>query len=506
MRISEAEFLRLSIPHQIHQRCAVADIYNGDAGIKVNGEINADQLFGTDKSANKLAETVGTADNKNAGSRKVTVTFEMPASLQKNYVFKDADNAEGTKKTVTDIPVTIEKATLTMQVTTASITDPADYTAENLVWDDAANKVIYTGFITGEDKKSVGITDPDFYVNTGVITALNWNADTAFANAIEIVTGTGNPTNNYQFDYGSHKKGTLTVVPENVPTGQEHTYMVLDNTNSTNVFQNKDLKVFYGDTNAARFIIQSSAHPKYTKIWYDKNGTWTEIKEDGLKLTDKNGESHTFILSNDDQTVKTKAFTLSFTKDGDIPNAAITIDATDSFVTDFANAITFNIFSRDTNDADGNVINSKELYAEVKVDDVVKEGDTETEGSGIKTWYYMVMDTDEDVKFETYKDKNADAMSEADIKALFTDHTFTQVDGKNEASFYVGRADKEDLADPDNYIVFVLVTDNVNNSVLYSSSGIIVDVDFPVLDVQYASSNYTMWTILPGRPSPVSPG
>ncbi|MBO6159774.1 MAG: hypothetical protein J6P72_11040 [Firmicutes bacterium] len=368
-----------------------------------------------------------------------------------------------------DLKVIINPATLTISVGNAQVewTDAdnktkAIQTWKNVIWD--PSEMTVTGFIEGQSEESLvgaGYKRP-------TLTVVEDDYSSSLSTHTITVNTDGNPSQNYVFDYANVTNGTLKILDESIPDADIKNYLTIDNDASKNVFQTADFKdVFYSeDAPNAQFTIQNTS---YTKIWV--NGVDVTEDKKGVDLsTTVDGQDVKFVLSDEYGTHKTAEFTIHFTKDSEAPEITIQFDSKDSIVKSFVDTITFNMF----NNAGGEK-REKELTANIKVEDLA--GESKTGISDIKSWSYVVINTDKDTEFGSKE------ITQANVNEKFSSITWNAVpDGKKEVSEYIGRTVTTDADGKEiesftngNYIVFVLATDKVNNTRLYSSQGLVIE-------------------------------
>ncbi|MBO4887576.1 MAG: InlB B-repeat-containing protein [Firmicutes bacterium] len=199
---------------------AAMKTYDGKKdNIEVTATIEASELVTKDQTKiGKQEWTVkdGWSETANAGSTTASANLTLPDELQ-NYMF-DTGIADTTWKSDTEleiskVPLTIEKRVLSLQVADATFTGISGFDPAELEWADASEKVIYTGFVDGEDKTSAGITDPEITINTELIKDLNKDKETVIASALGVADSSGDGGTNYVFDYENVVCGDLTVIP-----------------------------------------------------------------------------------------------------------------------------------------------------------------------------------------------------------------------------------------------------------------------------------------------------
>ena len=400
-------------------------------------------------------KAVNVGENKN-----VAVTFKLPEEYKDKYVLK-SEEEQGTEVSATTT-ANVTKRKLGLKIAPAIISCIDEINSSNLQFEDPENKIEVSNFVNGEEGivKSVDFKPPILVVDESQVND-NSPLNQEIADAVYAKSGTGNATDNYEFNFEKQTKGTLKVVPADIKSNISD-YISIDNDNSTLVYQDMNTKAIYyrkpldQETTVANFKIADSKKDTFTKLLVKVDDeTEIDVTTNGLELTVNDEEQQTFKfkLSNDSGTKQTEQFDVEFTRDNTKPEIGIKIGENESVVTSFKNAITFGIFSND------------KVSAEIKVDDPV---DGNENHSGLKSWSYCVINTKEDVIFGT------EEITKENVETRFEGKKFKT--GKASSKIVLGGIDE---VVSDNYIVFVYAEDNVGNSVLYSSNGIVIEnVDF----------------------------
>ena len=370
-----------------------------------------------------------------------------------NFVIKDQK---------TEAKVTIQKRTLNLTV--ADSTRPY----RSLGYTTALDQLVSvnspsgdTGF-AGKDaiKKLKGFTYPTVVDTTATgLTPENVKKnDTAtcseHTNALELDKKSGDPTSNYKFDFNSYKHGNLKVTEENITDATD--YVTINNNASTHAYENEDHVRYYGKDAVIKFALEGG----YNKI-YLKNGT--DLTTEGLKeaeayVAGTNVEEGIYLAKEDNDGKvlnRTKEFKIDFKYDPDAPQCSeIKFGEENKVVTDLATTITFGIYK------------NKNIEAKVVLSD---------ELSGIKGWSYFVANTDKDSSFEGL-------LTPDDYAEKLVNEHF--VAGKDDCTVPVGKLKDGQTLESNNYIVFVKVMDNVGNTKIYGSNGIVLE-NFHDITVEY---------------------
>lgn len=461
--------------------------YDGKPDITVTGTLDETDLISKDKAEeqediDKLCKlsTTGKAkvsndenaeDDVNAGEGKVVRydAFTLKGSkLDKNYEIVNP------KELVTT--VTIEPKELSMRVTIDDKNINTDDEGNvKRAFDDLQNvdglKVEVSGFVKtllGEDENPEGYKPPKVIPNLG--SKITTKAPgTTIENYFIADTSEANATDNYKFAGTSENLGLYITESS---TGISDQSVSVDNSNSYNAYQENAGDVIYykgsestnydekTDAPKISFNIDNTKNPKaiYKKIFYatssDKgNEVWNELKDNSyfpsiidtgselkLKLkTDDGGESDQFVLK--------------LQSDSVMPKASINVGTVNTMY-DFAGEVTFGNFKQ------------KAFEAKIKVSDLGnKLGDAV---SGIKSWSYKIEKLDSDQSYKEYQNR----YKEADE----TNFDFNEfVPGKNTTGGTIRLGESSENDENGNFVVFVLVTDNVGNSKLYGSNGVVID-------------------------------
>lgn len=274
-------------------------------------------------------------------------------------------------------------------------------------------------------------------------------------NALELDKESGDPTSNYKFDFNSYKHGNLKVTEENITDATD--YVTINNNASTHAYENEDHVRYYGKDAVIKFALEGG----YNKI-YLENGT--DLTTEGLKETEAyvagTVANEKIYLEKVDETTgavinKTNAFDITFTYDPDAPQCSeIKFGEENKVVTNLATTITFGIYK------------NKNIEATVKFSDKL---------SGIKGWSYFVANTDKDSFFK-------ELLTEDDYAEKLTNAHFTA--GTDTYTVPVGKLKDGQTLESNNYIVFVKIMDNVGNSKIYGSNGVVLE-NFHDITVTY---------------------
>lgn len=236
--------------------------------------------------------------------------------------------------------------------------------------------------------------------------------------------------------------------------------MTINNNTSTHAYENEKHDRYYGKDAVIKFALEGG----YNKI-YLKNGT--DLTTEGLKEaeayeagTATEEEIYLAKVNNDGEVLNSSnPFKITFEYDPDAPQCSeIKFGEENKVVTDLVTTITFGIYK------------NKNIEAKVVLSD---------ELSGIQGWSYYVANTAKDVAFK-------DLLTEDDYAEELTKEHFTAgaTTGANAYTVSVGKLKDGETLGSNNYIVFVKVKDNVGNTKIYGSNGIVLE-NFHDITVEY---------------------
>lgn len=384
---------------------------------------------------------------------------DLAQSIKDKYVIKSGANAKA--------QVTIQKRTLKLTVADAKrpyrslnyTTDqknPQPTTLDKLVSVDASNGD--TGF-AGTD----AVNNPKGFICPTVVdtTAKGLNADNVkvndkascdkHANALELDVKTGEPTGNYKFDFGNYTHGNLTVTPEKASDADHY---VSINNSSIHAYENEKHERYFAKDPSVTF--EFTTQSGYDQICLaDTNEDITKEWKDLSALEAKTAVTKSVYLKNVTTNHSTEPFDINFIYDPDAPQCSeIKFGEENKVVTELAETITFGIYK------------NTEIKANVDFDDAI---------SGVKGWSYFVANTDKDNSFEGLLTKDDYA------EKLVNEHF---VAGKDDHIVPVGKLKDDQTLESNNYIVFVKVMDNVGNSMIYGSNGVVLE-NFHDITVTY---------------------
>ena len=383
---------------------------------------------------------------------------DLAENIKDKYVIKSGENAKAKviiqKRTLNLTVANSERPYRSLGYTTAldqlvSVNGPDGDTG--FAGKDAIKNLKGFTYPTVVDTTATGLT-PDNVKKNDIATC------SEHTNALELDKESGDPTSNYKFDFNSYKHGNLKVTEENITDATD--YVTINNNASTHAYENEDHVRYYGKDAVIKFALEGG----YNKI-YLSNGT--DLTTDGLKEaeayeagTATEEEVYLAKVNNDGEVLNsTNPFKITFKYDSDAPQCSeIKFGEENKVVTDLVTTITFGIYK------------NKNIEAKVVLSD---------ELSGIQGWSYYVANTAKDVAFK-------DLLTEDDYAEELTKEHFTAgaTTGANAYTVSVGKLKDGETLGSNNYIVFVKVKDNVGNTKIYGSNGIVLE-NFHDITVEY---------------------
>ena len=476
-------------------------IYDGTSEIDVKASLKAvDDTVLTEAAKNEIAgfdavvftgvdsgdDNTAVPDNGNCFFKfKPSATALENAGVSSKYTIKDDAKAD---EDVADTVFTLSRKKLTL---TVADTSRAFRSLNYAVKDNDLQKLVsVTGFVANDpdpvENKIVLPTVVDTTVS-GVSDIKKDDKATfgAHSDALELDETTGDATGNYAFDFDSYTRGTLTIMEEENVSG----YIRIDNDESKKAYEAEKAIFYIGNTPTVKFALAGD----YNRIYLDPAKTGKggqnvtesyEISTDGLN----NGETVTagFYMEKkaEDGTVlqKTKPFDLTFICDKQEPQATVNVGQSEELVKDLGKMVTFGVYKNRTLTADITV-SDPELLAGLS-------------GAGVKEWSCYVANTRND---EDLGNIFADATKAEEYlnKVSFSSDNIKNCSIQG-GSIDVGELGENETVADNNYIVFVKVEDNVGNTKIYGSNGIIVDAKHNIEltitpEKEFAASDKAEW-------------
>ena len=201
-------------------------------------------------------------------------SLKNKTDITKNYVIKSGEKAKPEVK--------IQKRTLNLTVAnserpyrslgyTKSLDKLVSVDASNgdtgFAGTDAVNNLEGFTYPTVVDATAEGLTTENVKKNDAATCSVH-------TSVLKLVDGSGNPTNNYKFDFNSYKHGDLIVTKENITNATD--YVTINNNTSTHAYENENHDRYYGKDAVIKFALEGG----YNKIYLRKG---TDLTTDGLK-------------------------------------------------------------------------------------------------------------------------------------------------------------------------------------------------------------------------------
>lgn len=385
---------------------------------------------------------------------------DLAENIKDKYVIKSGENATA--------KVTILKRTLKLKVanserpyrslnyTTAldklvSVDDSKDEKGDTgFAGTDAIDKLKQERFTepTVVDTTATGLTPENVKKNDNATCSVH-------KNALKLVTNSGDPTNNYKFDFNSY--GDLNVTGEIIKKEDVPNYVTINNNTSQNAYENEKHERYFAKNPSVTFeFTTQSGYDKICLVGTKEDGKEEDITKEwkGLSaLESETAVTKKVYLKNETTNHRTMPFDIIFIYDPVAPECSeIKFGEEDKVVTDLTTTITFGIYK------------NKNIEAKVAFED---------ELSGVKEWSYLVTNTNIDQSY--------DDLLKSLGKAQFTAGATT---GKDAYTVPVGKLKADETLESNNYIVFVKVKDNVGNCKIYGSNGIVLE-NFHDITVEY---------------------
>ena len=438
---------------------AVDRVYDGKTSVNVSATVEGfvdadkDSVFDPVSGTGKMADA-------NAGENKevISTMIKLPENGYENYMLKEGDIAK-----IDSVNATVTIAKKPLLVTIEGGTRAFRETNDQIV-QTVTDRMIFKGFVDGEDKAVLkNSTKPSVSVSvkpTEGIIGVN-------KNAIEANLAEANDDENAPVNYVYASSVTddttynttpavndLTITAETVDSFTKYVAV-----GGTNVYQETDDNavgtetVYYGYSAEATFSINDDTGV-YTKLrevtdvvgGVGSGDLGTDVTADGVTLSGAMEEeinltnvTKTFYLTNGDGTIYSKPFDITFTVDTAVPQVELSMEDGTPTVNKLAEMITFGVFKNE----------------QTAVSVTVTDSETSAV-SGIKNWQYAIYNCSEGTgkSYEDYKDS-----------LIFEDAPRNGI-----VQIPVAVSDM-----PGKYILFVKVTDNVGNQIIYASNGMIFE-------------------------------
>lgn len=428
----------------------------------------------------------GEFDGNVTDGRETQITFNQnQLKLQNdngNYVLADKEIQISAKAVILKRPVTVKVSDAERSFGHAyhnGIGNGPDYIFHSDDWVD-----VQTG--TGEGIEGIiekGYRDPS---SETALTEEQADGNTAKPDTYEKVLSIdtakmdGIQAENYDFRI---EKGTLTVKEEEI--NDIFSYINFENFKENPTIYMNDKKELWVKADKGKLELNTCTEKLYDEVLLTKVGetalspsvslTGEGYVFDRADVEESEEISLTLRLKNQ-QGVYSKEFSYHIYLDNTIPEVFISeAEGSETPLGDFVNKISFGLFGK------------TEYKVKVKV--------TETDTSGLKEWTYMVLPLKKDMVNGTDKVSDADNLTEEEItKSRLLQYIETLKDSGEYVwqpanpsgdltEIIIDRKDTgEDFA-ANHYVVLVKPYDNVKNSKIYTSLGIILDNNEPYVDL-----------------------
>ena len=442
-------------------------VYDGTNVINgITAKFKADDLVVDDQ--NSYKDTVltleGQTEDANAGDGKKVSEIKLVGDLPDHI----ANNYELTGMKDLETEVDIAKKTLTMEVVIAdkkipTVINKGKTYIERAFDDDNKTKdlsVQVKGFI--DDKIPEGYINPPVKedVNQKKTDAPETYVDDYFIPDVSDISK-ANATGNYEFDTANAKGLGLYITASKASI--DGGAVQVKNGDSTNVYQAAANGLIYyrykkGEKTEYPVIKWhiTDKYNSYSKIFITTDAPtnpsrgWNDCEKNLYTLNDKvlgdnqnEGTNTLYIKLATASGGESGEFSLKLEKDNSEPTASVNINPTDTMY-EFGQKVTFGHFTNQAYEATMTV--------------------SDDNGSGIKKWSYKKLEIKE--KEGKYNDQyKAEDLDVNDV------NSFTEVkESDNEKGILLGNGKESGK-----FIVFVYVEDNVGNSRLYGSNGLIID-------------------------------
>lgn len=439
-------------------------VYDGTNVINgITAKFKADDLVVNDQ--NSYKDTVltleGQTEDANAGDGKKVSEIKLVGDLPKHI----ANNYELTGMKDLETEVDIAKKTLTMEVVIAdkkipTVINKGKTYIERAFDDDNKTKdlsVQVKGFI--DDKIPEGYINPTVKedVDKKSTDAPETYVDDYFIPDVSDISK-ANATGNYEFDTANAKGLGLYITASKASI--DGRAVQVENGDSTNVYQEVANGLIYyrykkGEKTEYPVIKWhiTDKYNSYSKIFITTDAPtnpsrgWNDCEKNLYTLNDKvfgdnqnEGTNTLYIKLATASGGESGEFSLKLEKDNSEPTASVNINPTDTMY-EFGQKVTFGHFTNQAYEATMTV--------------------SDDNGSGIKKWSYKKLEIEEkEGKYnDQYKAEDLDVNRFTEVK---------ESDNKKEILLGNGKESGK-------FIVFVYVEDNVGNSRLYGSNGLIID-------------------------------
>lgn len=276
-------------------------------------------------------------------------------------------------------------------------------------------------------------------------------------------------TTNYHFEISQEHAGTLTVLREEM-TLEEMLDSITFSAEGGTVYSDEDGNMWVSGGTLKASFTDSGVGEYYNKIILTVREGWRDreynLCEEGYELPEENTEieAELRLQKNTFPPSKTPDRDFTFTVDTTEPDFTFGEWAGKTQVSDtWLGAITFNNYQKTEYSIEG-----------VKWDDDKSDRWQESiTQSGVKEWEYYIYKVDTD-----------DQLTEENLKQVAQTAVWTE--GSGDSIPVITGENGELKTVQGNYIVLVKIKDNVDNTAIYSSNGVVLDVTDPSIAITQA--------------------
>lgn len=292
------------------------------------------------------------------------------------------------------------------------------------------------------------------------------NMDTGYAEKL-VIYGTGNPGNNYYFDFDTVVNGTLKIEAENIRKGRD--YLDFQEEARTVYISPVDDKIWINGNAVFRVKLKETEQTAYYNKIITMDGI--DLTTEGKDFSDVKDGSRTDLevqLADTVSGAKSRSFIISLYIDRESPAVVrtdIVSDQKNNGTASLTEALTFGTFHK-----------QKSAKQNVEVSDY--------EGSGIRQWFYNIMRGSSDTDFTREAVEAYTASTNAECKWTMVKEKMPDTDCA-ETTGYIPLPDEEN-----NYVVLIRVTDNVGHDKIFASNGVIIDYTAPQAVITLAKGQF----------------
>lgn len=432
----------------------------------INGTVSLEGILDSEQDGVSISQITGTINNENAGhyagERMQMKAVTLEGTYKDNYIVKiDGKSITG------DLTVNPRSLNLNVSDGKRQYYHPdseLDFgvTPKISVADKDENN--NTGFVDSMDVDTVEL--PDVIVD---ITKYQTSSEEILVGdhddfLVPSVSNSSIAADNKNYKFAWNTLGKLTVEEETI--AQSNIWNYLDVADISNIYTEDG-----GDSGKKIWVkkgsnlkIVSKNPDRYNRVMLLDGTDITNGYE--IKSEEISGENSIKVyLQKGNTTAKSTEFQIHYYADGDAPKAALSDVLEDSTaVDDIIGKLTFGFFD-------------KKVY-KIKAS-IIPEEKAE---SGVKNWYYAVIQIGKDIDKDSFTQKED---QEKILQDYVDGEQISWSEGPSNGEILVGKDDRgEEQKINENYIVLVKPYDNVNNSKIYTTRGIILDNHMPTVSIE----------------------